>query len=204
MKYGELKLGQVEAIVNKLGGHEGAMKFLRGELVISESVLNWREEDGVIYFDVVSDGTTGPEWIKRLKEQGINVSDWARDVLNSKDFKPTKSGTIHKIGVLKGELFSDGDRTNEKIRKEAVKRKMILPEAEIGCLIREKFTDKDINDMGLSWITTMHDPIKDSDGGPDLLYASRHGGGSWLDASYGDPDVRWDREGGFAFVVSQV
>lgn len=32
MKYGELTLGQVEAIVNKLGGLDGAMKFLRDEL----------------------------------------------------------------------------------------------------------------------------------------------------------------------------
>lgn len=32
MKYGELTLGQMEAIVNKLGGMDGAMKFLRDEL----------------------------------------------------------------------------------------------------------------------------------------------------------------------------
>jgi hypothetical protein len=34
MKYGELNLGQVEAIVNKLGGIEGAMRLLRGELKV--------------------------------------------------------------------------------------------------------------------------------------------------------------------------
>lgn len=32
MKYGELTLGQMEAIVNKLGGMDGAMRFLRDEL----------------------------------------------------------------------------------------------------------------------------------------------------------------------------
>ncbi|MEK7576689.1 MAG: hypothetical protein AAB482_03255 [Patescibacteria group bacterium] len=35
MKYGELNLGQIEAIINKLGGEEGAMRFLRGELLVS-------------------------------------------------------------------------------------------------------------------------------------------------------------------------
>ena len=35
MKYGILNLGQIEAVVNKLGGMDGVDRFLRGELVIS-------------------------------------------------------------------------------------------------------------------------------------------------------------------------
>ena len=35
MKYSELNLGQVEAIVNKLGGMNGVQRFLRGELTVS-------------------------------------------------------------------------------------------------------------------------------------------------------------------------
>lgn len=31
MKYGELTLGQIEALVNKHGGIEGVQRFLRGE-----------------------------------------------------------------------------------------------------------------------------------------------------------------------------
>lgn len=34
MKYGELNLGQVEAIVNKLGGMNGVQRFLSGEIVV--------------------------------------------------------------------------------------------------------------------------------------------------------------------------
>ncbi len=34
MKYGELNLGQIEAIVNKLGGMEGVQRFLSGDLVV--------------------------------------------------------------------------------------------------------------------------------------------------------------------------
>lgn len=36
MKYGNLTLGQVEAIANKLGGEEGVKRFLAGELVVKE------------------------------------------------------------------------------------------------------------------------------------------------------------------------
>lgn len=39
MKYGELNLGQIEAIVNKLGGMGGVSRFLSGELTIKASDL---------------------------------------------------------------------------------------------------------------------------------------------------------------------
>jgi hypothetical protein len=39
---------------------------------------------------------------------------------------------------------------------------------EIGALIRLNFTNKEIEQMGLNWLTTMHEPIEDSDGDPGL------------------------------------
>lgn len=38
MKYAELDLGTIEAVFNKLGGMDGARRFLRNELVVSEPV----------------------------------------------------------------------------------------------------------------------------------------------------------------------
>jgi len=58
--------------------------------------------------------------------------------------------------------------------------------------------------MDLWWVVAMHEPIKDSDGDPNLLGADRRDGGRWLDADYGRPGDRWCRESGFAFAVSQV
>jgi len=39
MKYGELNLGQMEAIVNKLGGMDGVKRFLNGTLVVVAAIL---------------------------------------------------------------------------------------------------------------------------------------------------------------------
>ena len=39
MKYGELSLGQIEALVNKLGGMDGVRRFLADELIVSESTV---------------------------------------------------------------------------------------------------------------------------------------------------------------------
>jgi len=199
-----LTAGQLNAIVKMLGGEEGALKFLRGELAVSKPSCSWREEDGIIYFSVTSDGTTGEDWIKRrLEGNGFRVGDYAKQALRSPDFKPT-SGVTTEVAVLKGTLFEDNDRITKKIRAEADKRKLSKPNAEVACLVREMFTDEELEAMGLVWIIAMHDPINDSGGGPSLLSAGRVGVGRWLRACYGEPGGRWGREDGFAFVASQV
>ncbi|MFA7050018.1 MAG: hypothetical protein WC164_02835 [Patescibacteria group bacterium] len=175
----DLTVGQINAIVKKLGGYEGALRFLRGETSVVEPERKWREQDGAIYLSVTSDGTTGPEWIARLEKKDFRVGDYAKSVLCSKDFKPT-SGVTTEIVILKGMLFEDSNRVTNKIRIEAENRKLTKPNAEIACLIRENFSDKDIEAMGLYWIVAMYEPIKDSVGGPVLLRVFRNGNGSWL------------------------
>ncbi|QQG42669.1 MAG: hypothetical protein HYW15_00365 [Candidatus Giovannonibacteria bacterium] len=199
----DLTAGQLNAIVKKLGGHDMALRFLRDELSVSEPTRSWRKEDGVIYFSVISDGTTGEDWVTRLESKGFRVGDYAKQVLRSPSFVPTK-GVTTEVAVLNGMLFEDNDRITKKIRAEADKRKLEKPNAEVACLIREKFTDEEIKAMGLWWIVAMHEPINDSDGLPDLLYADRDADGRWLLAYYDRPGVRWPRDSGFAFAVSQV
>ncbi|MDQ5949474.1 MAG: hypothetical protein QG589_600 [Patescibacteria group bacterium] len=199
----DLTAGQLNAIVKKLGGHNMALRFLRDEISVSEPTRSWREEDGVIYFSVTSDGTTGEDWIKRLEGNGFRVGDYAKQVLRSPDFKPT-NGVTTEVAVLKGMLFEDNNRITKNIRAKAAHRSFTKPNAELACLIREKFTDKEIEAMGLIWIVAMHEPINDSDGDPSLLDADRRGDGRWLSAYRGRPDGRWSRGSGFAFSVSQV
>jgi hypothetical protein len=198
-----LTAGQLNAIVKKLGGHYMALRFLRDELVVGEPIRSWREQDGVIYFSVESDGTTGEDWIIRLESKGFRVGDYAKQVLRSPDFKPT-SGVTTQVAVLRGCLFEDNDRITKKIRAEADKSKLSKPNAELVCLIREKFTDNEIEAMGLWYIVAMHEPINDSDGDPSLLGAYRDDGGRWLRACYDGPDFWWRRDRGFAFAVSQI
>jgi hypothetical protein len=202
----------VKNIMHQIGEtdpNEAVRLVNSGEWVVSKPTRSWREEDGVIYFSVTSDGTTGEDWITRLESKGFLVGDYAKQVLRSPDFKPTNSVTT-EVAVPKGMLFEDQSRITKNIRAEAYAgtftqgRKLFDPNAELACLIREKFTDKDIEAMGLWWIVAMHEPIKDFDGDPNLLYADRHGDGRWLLAYYDDPDDGWDRGCGFAFAASQV
>ena len=203
MKYPGITLGKIEAVWNKLGGEEGVESFLRGEFTVSKPDRRWREEDGVIFFTLTSDGTTGPQWEKRLKKKDVPLSKWARDVLNSPDFVAT-NGVTYEIAVLKGTLFSDDNRTTGKIHAEADRRNLKKPNAEVACLILDAFTKEEMKAMDLWWIVVMHEPIKGSDGDPCLLYVRRDGDSCSLFTFYGTPDFSWFRDDGFAFVVSQV
>lgn len=160
-------------------------------------------EDDVIYFSVTSDGTTGEDWIKRLKDKGFLFRKYVEQVLCSPDFKPT-NGVTTKVAVLKGRLFENKDRITRKIYVEGDKRKLLKPNAELACLIREKFTDEEIKAMRLLDIAVVHKTINDSDGTPYWLVAScRHGDG-WLEAYHGNHDLGYPRDMGFAFAESQV
>ncbi len=124
-------------------------------------------------------------------------------MLRSNDFQPT-TGITTEIAVLKGLLFEDSDRTTQNIRAEAGNRQLSKPNAEVACLIREQFSNKELEAMGLYWIVVMHEPINDSGGDLRLLASRRSDGGQWLDACYGKPGDGFYRERGFAFVLSQV
>ena len=201
-KYGHRPHNWFEAIVNKLGGEVAAERFLRNELTVLGPTRSWREEDGVIYFSVTSDGTTGEDWIKRLENSRFRIRDKAKQVLRTTAFKPT-TGVSTEVAVLKGMLFEDNDRITKTIRAEADKRKLTTPNAELACLIRQKFTDSEIEAMGLWYIVPMHEPIYDYIGSPRFLNASRDGG-RWLNAYYEKPGCRWSPVSGFAFAVSQA
>jgi len=203
-----VETGQLNAMVKNIMVQTGitdpkeAVRLMNyNELRVSVIKQKWTEKDGVIRFSVTSDGTTGEQWIERLESKGHRISEYAKSILRSQEFKPT-SDIIYEIAVLKGELFNDKDRVTTKIRQEAKDCQLGTPNVEIACLIREKFSNKELKEMGLYWIVIMHEPIKDSYGDPILLNVGRGDVGSWLNAYYDDPDTEWDRDDGFAFVVS--
>lgn len=61
MKYGELTLGQTEALMNKIGGMNGLQKVLSGEWVIGEK--NETTIDTIIHIDRAA-AVPYPDWVK--------------------------------------------------------------------------------------------------------------------------------------------
>ena len=205
----EVMLGKLNALVKNIMRQTGetdpneAVRLVNsGECAVSR--LPWHEKEGVIYFSVTSDGTTGEEWIKRLKREELPfyVEDCVRQVLCSLDFKPT-SGVTTKVAVLKGMLFEEQSWITTTVYAEADRRKLLKTNAELACLIREKFTDEEIEAMGLRNIVVMHEPIKGDNNQRRLLEVSRYGFGNLVGACLCGPFDRWGCQDGFAFAVSQ-
>lgn len=193
VRQGHITLGHLEWFTNQ---SEDTIDSL-----MARSTHSWRKMGDIICFSVRSDGTTGENWIRRLEDRSFRVGNYAKQVLRSPDFKPTK-GILTEVAVLKGLLFEDNDRTTKNIRAEANKRRLQTPNAELACLIREKFTSKEIEAMGLWDIVVMHEPINNLDGLPHLLYADRGHNERWLHAFDCRPDSMWPRYDGFAFAIS--
>ena len=200
----------------KIVGLDNVEGVLAGTLIVElKPVKRWHEEGGVIYFHetFMSDGTTGPDWIKRQEKKGRRVGSYAKSVLLSKRdpknpekpyFSPT-TGVIYPPVAIRGTFWKkDSERLTRNIRVEADKRGWLKAHAELACLLREAFSDEELEEMGLWYLVAMHDPIEDSDGDPSLLNAYRSDGGRWLHAFFDRPDGKWYDRGAFVFVLPQV
>ena len=203
--------GKLNALVRKIMEQTGttdpieAVRLINsGEYIITKLEKKWREENGIIYFTVTSDGTTGAEWIARLKP-----GEYAKDLLLSKKFKPTSEITT-EIAVLKGTIAPDNGSVARMIREKVSELELEIPNAEIGCLISEKFTSQEIRAMGLESIVTMHEPIEYSPSGAPFVLVSGYAFEpqykyQYLNAaSARSMENGCHREFGFAYVVSQV
>ncbi|MBX4189227.1 hypothetical protein KW785_01365 [Candidatus Parcubacteria bacterium] len=153
-------------------------------------------------FLVTSNGLTGEQWIARLEAAKYNVGDYAKQMYRSHKFVAT-NGVTYKLGVIMGHEFEDNDRTNQNIWAEGERRGWLKPSMEHSGLLRELVSDEEIERMGLWALILMHEPVSGSYGNPSILGVYRNDRGRWVDASYGRPGGRWDRERGFVFLVPQ-
>ena len=152
------------------------------------------EKDGVFFFEVTSDGTTGEEWIPRLIKNGFQSGTRARKVLLSRDFRAT-TGVTTKVAILRGSFFKDGERSTEHLLAEGGKRRFGKPNPEVACLTREVLANADIEKMGLVWIVSMHNPVDGLS-----LTVGCDDGGYWLGAREAK-NPNWCSWNGFAYSV---
>lgn len=193
-----LRTGKAKLVEVTEMGNEGAV------IPTAPTPTAWTVDDeGNIHFTLTSNGMTRQQWECHLEDGRFHLSDWGRNVLRRASEAPT-NGVVYYIVVRPGKRISNSNRITKKIRAAARKRGRSKPHWEVACLIRDMFTDDQLEQMGLWYIVTMHKPIEDSDGGPCLLGSHRNDDGSWLRARYGRSGDYWDDGGGFAFVVPQV
>ncbi len=211
----DIPVGTLNALVKNLMRQTGtkdpakAIRWINsGKWTAIESMKNWHEKDDLIYLTVTSDGTTGEEWIKRLEAKGHFIKNHhdSTELLLSLNFKPTK-GVTTKVAIIPGKLVKTRDAIfANDVYVEAQKRNLYKPNIEVGCLIRELISDKEIKAMEIRSILVMSDPIKVGEFNDRVyqLEVGENGIGKSCLYAHCEYGMHMLKSTGYAFAVSQV
>ncbi len=155
---------------------------------------------GNIRFTLISNGFTCEQWEQHLERRGWKIDGIVRQILRMASAEPT-NGVTYNIVVRRN--ASKSDRITKKIYASGEYYGWVKPHWEVACLIRDTFTDEQLEKMRLWYIVTMHEPIESFDDQLCLLVSNRRNDGRWINACSGRPDDYWgDGDGGgFTFEV---
>ncbi|MDO8515714.1 MAG: hypothetical protein Q7S28_00490 [bacterium] len=115
MKYGELNLGQIEALVNKLGGMDGVRRFLSGETVakVSEQIYKVPVDYSRRLDAMIKDGRY----------------DYVNPDITEKHFPEKRRGMEDiEIKLFHLNRVVNSDEATREIEKDGIWRRATLPE----------------------------------------------------------------------------
>lgn len=146
--------------------------------------------------DLEIGGKTPEELEKELEKRNIKKSDYALDMLRSRDFTTLKNPEEIKLIRLKVRNlgFEDG-ATTEQIYRKAEEFGLDLCPAEVGPNLRLKYLDQPLNEsilIAMKQISNRRDY-------PRVFYLARANDGLWLRGSWAPPDHRWSSGREFVF-----
>jgi len=190
MKYGELTLGQIEAIVNKLGGMEGVMRFLSGETMVTAPVRAWNT------WKTITLGTHMSVNALRnaMKAAGNKISDLANYILGKTPLAKTET-EINLVKVTVAELgFKDGAHYRDIIVRAKELGLDYCP-AEVGPQLRLQYQDQPSGE----WPRIAMEPITGLCGSLGIFRVGQDDDGSWLYWDRGCPMDFWRDYDTFVF-----
>ena len=146
-------------------------------------------------------GKTAKEIEQELREKKINISSYAQDMLQSKDFTTLKNPEQIELVRLKvRDLGFKNGATVVEIYQKAEELGLELCPAEVGPDLRLKYMEQPLNE----WFVIAMKQISDRGDRPDLFDLERHAGGLWLYHYCANPDHRWHPENGFVFRLRKL
>lgn len=141
--------------------------------------------------------------IKEMKEKKINISDYAMDMLKSKDFTVLKESESEILIRLKvGDLgFPKGKYpTTDEIYKRIEELGLELCTPETGPQYRLQYQNQPMGE----WFRIGMKQITDRGGSPDVFDLERGGDGLWLDDSWANPADGWNPGDEFVFRLRKL
>ena len=175
MKYGELNLGQVEAMVNKLGGMEGVRRFLAGELMVKGAEYQFK-----IWKTIKLGLHKSPEeYRKALKDGKCRIGDFANEIL---DKIPISQEEVEvDLVCLTGRKLGFKENARQGvIYNRALEYSLQKCPGEVGLALREQYPDQP-NGEG---VLIVMEPIAASDGSLRVFRVERSDLELWLDSDW--------------------
>jgi len=191
-----LTMGQVNAIVKKLGGEEETRRFLRGETVVREAV-----PPEFKVFKVLKLGTglkNANAFRKAIDDKGMRIGKYANNILDRPQFTmATEETEVNLVVVSVAELgFKDGAWLRD-IYARAKKLGLELCPNEVGPQLRLRYVEQPRDE----WLLIGMEVIVDLSGNLCLFGVGRSGAVLWIDGYHGSPDNFWNSDGRFVFVL---
>lgn len=141
-------------------------------------------------------GKTAEQLIAEMEAAHINISDYAKSMMENRDFVPGKNreeATLIRLTVA--DLGFKTSATTDQIYERAQTLGLELCPPDTGPNYRLKYKDQPLNE----WVRIGMKQIADSDGIPDVFDLGRHGGGLWLGSGWATPGNEWDPDRRFVF-----
>lgn len=154
-------------------------------------------EQKIRKIDLEIGGTTKEQLIQELKQQKINISDSARQMMVNKDFTTQKDKEQIKLIRLKvKDLFSDNQtHTTDEIYAKADELGLELCPPEVGPKLRLQYQDQPLGE----WFYVGMKQITDAVGRPSVFLLGRGDDGLWLVDGWAIPRREWNPGRSFVF-----
>ena len=185
--------GPLIDLLEKVGGRDGEM-WLRGLNKFLRKENPWEKPET---FKIIEIGTYKDveSLRKALEESGVQIGNWASDILNKTKLSKSKQSLDLVVRSVK-ELGFPNRAKLEDIYKAAKNQGLDLCPDEVGPQLRLQYS----NQPNGEWLVIAMEPIKDSFGDLDLFFVKCNHGDRWLRADYGRPGYFWNADNRFVFV----
>lgn len=146
-------------------------------------------------------GKSAEQLIREMQQAGINISDYAQDMLKSREFGVgKKKEEITLIRLTVADLGFSGYATTDQIYARAETLGLELCPPDTGPNYRLKYQNQPLGE----WIYVGMKQIAVRDGGPRVFDLGRVGGGLWLVSDWATPGGEWNPSSGFVFRLRKV
>jgi hypothetical protein len=141
-------------------------------------------------------GKTKEQLIALMEATHINISDYAKSMMENRDFVPGKNreeATLIRLTVA--DLGFKTSATTDQIYERAQTLGLELCPPDTGPNYRLKYKDQPLNE----WVRIGMKQIADSGGRPGVFSLGRDDGGLWLGSIWAAPDDEWRPGSKFVF-----